>query len=412
MKIPILENKRVVLGVTGSIAAYKAADLASKLTQVGAEVHVIMTADAKHFVAPLTFEAVTGNPVFDDLWQSSSGTMPTHIAHIGLAESADLILIAPATANTIAKIAHGLAHDLLSVTVLAARCPVVVAPAMDGGMYENPATQANLRILRERGITIIEPEWGRFASGLEGRGRLPETLTLIGEVRRILGRNGVLAGRQVVVTAGGTIEDLDPVRYITNRSSGKQGFAVAQAALDAGASLTLITTVKSLPEPVGAEIVYVRSAAEMLNAVLKQADCDVLIMAAAVADFRPAAVASHKIKKQDAGLTITLEKNPDILFTVGQQRLRTKLPRILIGFAAETDDLIANAKAKLDKKNADMIVANDVSVPGAGFEGDTNVVTLITADAPPQTLEKMSKTEVAAAIIQWAAGKLTASAES
>jgi phosphopantothenoylcysteine decarboxylase/phosphopantothenate--cysteine ligase len=412
MKIPILENKRVVLGVTGSIAAYKAADLASKLTQVGAEVHVIMTADAKHFVAPLTFEAVTGNPVFDDLWQSSSRTMPTHIAHIGLAESADLILIAPATANTIAKIAHGLAHDLLSVTVLAARCPVVVAPAMDGGMYENPATQANLRILRERGITIIEPEWGRFASGLEGRGRLPETLTLIGEVRRLLGRDGVLAGRQVVVTAGGTIEDLDPVRYITNRSSGKQGFAVAQAALDAGASLTLITTVKSLPEPVGAEIVYVRSAAEMLNAVLKQADCDVLIMAAAVADFRPAAVASHKIKKQDTGLTVALEKNPDILFTVGQQRLQTNLPRVLIGFAAETDELIANAKAKLDKKNADMIVANDVSAPGAGFEGDTNVVTLITADAPPQTLEKMSKTDVAAAIIQWAAGKLTASAES
>lgn len=412
MKIPILENKRVVLGVTGSIAAYKAADLASKLTQVGAEVHVIMTADAKHFVAPLTFEAVTGNPVFDDLWQSSSRTMPTHIAHIGLAESADLILIAPATANTIAKIAHGLAHDLLSVTVLAARCPVVIAPAMDGGMYENPATQANLRILRERGITIIEPEWGRFASGLEGRGRLPETLTLIGEVRRLLGRDGVLAGRQVVVTAGGTLEDLDPVRYITNRSSGKQGFAVAQAALDAGASLTLITTVKSLPEPVGAEIVYVRSAAEMLNAVLKQADCDVLIMAAAVADFRPAAVASHKIKKQDTGLTVALEKNPDILFTVGQQRLQTNLPRVLIGFAAETDELIANAKAKLDKKNADMIVANDVSAPGAGFEGDTNVVTLITADAPPQTLEKMSKTDVAAAIIQWAAGKLTASAES
>lgn len=409
----IFHKKRIVLGVTGSIAAYKVADLASKLTQAGADVQTIMTADAKQFITPLTFQAVTGNAVYDDLWQAAPNGMPTHIAHIGLAESADCVLIAPATANTIAKIAHGFANDLLSVTVLAARCPVVIAPAMDGGMYENLATQANLQILRERGIIIIEPEWGRFASGFEGRGRLPETSTLMGEIRRILGRDGILAGKHMVVTAGGTQEALDPVRYITNRSSGKQGYAIAQAALDTGAKVTLITTAKPLPKPIGAEIIAVHSAAEMLDEVFKYSHCDALIMAAAVADFRPATVSDQKIKKKDdSGLTIALEKNPDILLTVGKERMKTGFPRVLVGFAAETADLVENAQVKLEKKNADLIVANDVSVQGAGFEGDTNIVTLLSKDAAPQVLEKMSKAEVAEMIVQWIGKKLVASADS
>lgn len=400
--ISIFHQKRIVLGVTGSIAAYKAADLASKLTQAGAEVHTVMTEAAKKFITPLTFQAVTGQPVYDDLWRAADGAMPTHIAHVGLAESADVILIAPATANTIAQIAHGFANDLLSVTVLAARCPIVIAPAMDGGMYENAATQANVQILRERGITILEPAWGRFASGLEGRGRLPETPMLMGELRRILGKHGVLKGKHIVVTAGGTQEALDPVRYITNRSSGKQGYAIAQAAVDAGAQVTLITSTKHLPEVIGAAMIPVHSTDEMLKAVQDHAHCDALIMAAAVADFRPASVSHQKIKKKDdGGLTLQLEKNPDILWTIGQQRLITGLPHVLVGFAAETNDLLDHAHAKLTKKNADMIVANDVSSEGAGFEGDTNIVTLLTHENPPQTLEKMSKTQVAETVIAW-----------
>lgn len=396
-KITLLEQKRIVLGVTGSIAAYKAADLASKLTQAGALVDVVMTEAAQQFVTPLTFQAVTGRAVYTDLWQPGSGGLPTHIAHVGLGEGADLLVIAPATAQTLAKLAHGLADNLLTVTALAARCPLVVAPAMDGGMYSHAATQANVNTLRERGVTIIEPDEGRFASGLVGRGRLPETPVLIGYIRRALAQAGVLAGRRVVVTAGGTSEALDPVRYLTNRSSGKQGYALAQAALDAGAEVTLISAAHGLPEPTGAHLVPVDSARAMLDAVLKAVQgADALVMAAAVADFRPAQVAEQKIKKQDDGTspTIELARNPDILLEVRQQRKATGWPRIAIGFAAESENLLANAGDKLARKGLDLLVANDISASDAGFAVDTNRVIILDSAGGQQPLDLMSKARV------------------
>jgi phosphopantothenoylcysteine decarboxylase/phosphopantothenate--cysteine ligase len=294
----ILQDKRIILGVTGSIAVYKAVDLASKLTQAGAMVDVIMTESARKFVSPITFEAVTGRPVHVDMWHSDDSDLPTHIAHVGLGEGADLFVIAPVTANSLAKLAAGLADNLLTVTALTARCPILIAPAMDGGMYVHPATQANIETLTGRGMWLVEPEEGRFASGLVGKGRLPDTPTLIGHIRRTLGREGVLKGRRVVVSAGGTREPLDPVRYFTNRSTGKQGYALAQAALDAGADVTLVSTVPHRPTPVGATLVPVNTAQEMLAAIHEHVEyTDVLIMVAAVADFRPEAVATQKIKK-------------------------------------------------------------------------------------------------------------------
>lgn len=408
-RITLLDGKRLILGVTGSIAAYKAADLASKLTQAGALVDVVMTEAAQKFVTPLTFRAVTGRPVYTDLWETdSSGGLPTHIAHVGLGEGADLMVIAPATAHHLAKMAHGLADDLLSVTVLNMRCPVVVAPAMDGDMYEHPATVENLRKLQDRGVIIIEPDEGRMASGLVGRGRLPEVPVLLGLIRQQVGREwGQLRDRRIVVTAGGTREAIDPVRFVTNRSSGKQGYAVAQAALDAGASVTLISTPTGITPPVGAQIIPVESAQEMLDAVLSSVEnADALIMAAAVADFRPAQVAEQKIKKSDKDLKITLSRTIDILQTVGQHRRETGYPHVLIGFAAETQDLIKNAQSKLKRKNADYIIANDVSARGAGFQGDTNVVTILGADGSMVSLPQQTKTAVAEAIIQRVAARL------
>lgn len=375
--VTLLENKRVVLGITGSIAAYKAVDLASKLTQLGALVDVIMTDAAQQFVTPLTFQAVTGRAVYTDLWQSASGSdLPTHVAHVGLAEGASLLVIAPATADTIARLAHGFANDLLAITALAARCPVLVAPAMDGGMYAHPATQANVALLASRGVTILPPETGRFASGLVGQGRLPETPALLGAVRALLGRSGTLRGRHVVVTAGGTREALDPVRYLTNRSSGKQGYALAQAALDAGAEVTLISSA-ALETPFGAGLIRVDSAQSMLSAVLeKAASADALLMAAAVADFRPKSSSAHKIKKSDE-LTVPLEKNPDILLSVAERRRESGYPRVVVGFAAESQNLAAYARDKLERKGLDLLVANDISAPDAGFELDTNRVLIL-----------------------------------
>jgi phosphopantothenoylcysteine decarboxylase/phosphopantothenate--cysteine ligase len=272
-KITLLEGKRVVLGVTGSIAAYKAVDLASKLTQAGALVDVIMSDSAQRFVMPLSFQSVTGRPVYTDLWHpGNSDDTLTHIAHVSLGEGADLLLYAPLTAHSIAALAHGLADNLLTITALAARCPLLIAPAMDGAMFEHAATQANLETLVSRGVQVIDPAEGRFASGLVGKGRLPEPAELIGHVRRVLAQNGPLAGCRVVVTAGGTQEAIDPVRYLSNRSSGKQGYALAQAAVDAGAEVWLISTVNGLPVPVGATHVPVRSAVEMQNAVLAALD--------------------------------------------------------------------------------------------------------------------------------------------
>lgn len=408
-RINILADQRIVLGVTGSIAAFKAADLASKLVQAGAVVDVIMTEAAQKFITPLTFQAVTGRPVYTDLWKSdSSDNLPTHIAHVGLAEGANLLVIAPATAHHIAKIAYGMADDLLSITALAVTCPVLVAPAMDGHMYEHNATAENIQRLRGRGIMIVEPEMGRMASGMVGRGRLPEVPILLGMIRHALGREwGPLTDRRVVVTAGGTHEAIDPVRFISNHSSGKQGYAVAQAALDAGAAVTLITTPTGLPQPVGAKLIAVESASEMLEAVLEQVDgADALIMAAAVADFRPVESADQKIKKKAKGLTLELERTEDILETVGKRRLETGDPRVLVGFAAETQDLLRNAKTKLEKKNADFIVANDVSQMGAGFAIDTNIVTILGADGSVVSLPQQTKTSVAEAIIQRVAARL------
>jgi phosphopantothenoylcysteine decarboxylase/phosphopantothenate--cysteine ligase len=405
--ISVLENRHIMLGVTGSIAVYKAVDLASRLTQAGALVDVIMTDAAQRFVTPLTFQSVTGRPVYTSMWQTASGALPTHIAHVGLGEEADLLVIAPITANTIARIANGLADDLLSVTALAARCPLVIAPAMDGGMYNHPATQANLQTLRERGVTVIEPDEGRFASGLVGKGRFPETTALIGHIRYSAGRTGELAGCRIVVTAGGTREPIDPVRFLTNRSSGRQGYALAQAALDAGAEVTLISAAHGLPQPVGAALVPVDTAQAMRDAVQQHIDrADALIMAAAVADFRPAEVSPHKIKKSadsDDAPTLALTRNPDILMEVKAAREKNGWPRVVVGFAAESDDVLTNAQDKLKRKGLDLMVANDITAIDAGFEVDTNRVTLIDAEGDPRPLELASKTRISEIVIRWVA---------
>ena len=408
-RITILDGKRIILGVTGSIASYKSADLASKLVQAGATVDVILTEAAQQFITPLTFQAVTGQPVYTNMWHTDvSGGLPTHIAHVGLAEGADLFVIAPATAHHLAKLANGLADDLICLTALSCHCTIIVAPAMDGSMYEHPATVENVKKLQERGVVVIEPEEGRFASGLIGRGRLPETPTLLGQIRHVLGREwGGLIDRHVVVTAGGTREAIDPVRYVTNHSSGKQGYAVAQAALDAGANVTLISTPTGLPTPVNASLILVESAEEMQQAVLDMLpSADALIMAAAVADFRPAVVAEQKIKKTDEELVLRMTRTQDILLTVGQQRKQTGHPFVLVGFAAETQDLIKNAKSKLKRKNADYIIANDVTAPGAGFQSETNIVTILGSDGSSISLPQQTKAAVAEAIIQRVAARL------
>ena len=391
----ILTNKHILLGVTGSIAAYKAAELASKLTQAGAQVDVILTPAAEKFIMPLTFQSVTGRKAFTetDLWGGQA-----HILHVGLGQSADLLVIAPCTANTLGKLAHGIADNLLTITALAARCPLLVAPAMDVGIYTNPATQDNVRILSERGVTFAGPNEGRMASGLVGKGRFVEPVELLGSIRFVLGRHGPLAGRKIIVTAGGTQEPLDPARVLTNKSSGKQGYALAQAALDVGGTVTLISAPTALVPPVGARLIPVITAEEMRESVLvESAGADALVMAAAVADFRPKQVAENKLKKRDGIPQVELEATADILAAVSGSGSRR--PQVVIGFAAESRDLLKNAKAKLQSKNLDMIVANDISVPDSGFGVDTNRVTLLFSDAKKESLSLMSKDEVAEIII-------------
>ena len=320
-----------------------------------------------------------------------------------------MLLIAPSTANTIAKLAHGLADNMLSLTALAARCPLVIAPAMDGGMYEQPALQANLTTLRQRGAHLIEPEVGRFASGLVGTGRLPETATLLGHIRRVLGLNGELAGQKLVITAGGTREALDPVRYISNRSTGKQGYAIAQAALDAGAEVLLISTPADLPPPVGATLVPVDSAAAMLGAVLQHvANASALIMAAAVADYRPLTIEEQKIKKTAEQLTLPLARTADILLAVKAQRAETGYPRLVVGFAAESENLLENARAKLQRKGLDLVLANDISAPDAGFAVDTNRVLALDLAGGLQRIERTSKANIGTYIIKRVGGLLEA----
>src|SRR5215207_8968763 len=406
----IFSNKRIILGVTGSIAAYKAADLASKLTQAGAQVDVILTGAAEKFITPLTFQSVTGRRAYtdSDLWGNEA-----HVLHVGLGHAADLLVIAPCTANTIARLAHGQADNLLAVTALAMQSPLLIAPAMDGGMYDHPATQANIETLKKRGATFIGPAEGHLASGLSGVGRMLETAEIIGHVRILLGRNGPLAGKKIVVTAGGTQEPLDPVRVLTNRSSGKQGYALAQAALEMGAQVTLITTPTGLTPPVGARLIHVETARQMLEAVLAEsATSDALVMAAAVADFRPKDRAKDKIKKEGGIPQIELEATEDILKTVAEKRSGNACPRVVVGFAAESRDLLENAAHKLKSKGLDFIAANDISLNDAGFAVETNRVTLLFADGRKESLPLMSKAEVAEVILGWVSKLLESYANS
>ena len=390
----IFSGKRIILGVTGSIAAYKAADLASKLTQAGAQVETVFSPGAEKFITPLTFQSVTGRKAFTDaeLWGGEA-----HVLHVGLGHAADLLIIAPCTANTLAKLAHGQADNLLTVTALAAECPILIAPAMDGGMFAHPATQENVRILGERGVTFVGPAPGHLASGLVGVGRMSEPLEILGMARITLGQKlGRLRGKRLVITAGGSQEPIDPVRFISNRSSGKQGYALAQSALEMGAEVTLISHPTALAAPAGAEMVRVETVQQMLEAVLDAVqDADGLVMAAAVADFRVKNVAANKLKKRDGIPQIELEAAPDILATVASQRGHAPRLKVVVGFAAESRDLLENAQAKLASKKLDFIAANDISAGDAGFAVETNRVTLLYADGRREELPLLSKSEVA-----------------
>lgn len=391
----ILSGKHILLGVTGSIAAFKAADLASKLAQSGAQVDVILTEAGEKFITPLTFQSVTGRKAYTDkdLWGDEA-----HVLHVNLGKTADLLVIAPCTADTMAKLAHGIADNLLTVTALAAACPTLIAPAMDGGMFTHPATQDNLKTLHRRGVRVAGPAAGHLASGLNGFGRMLEPMDILGHIRMALGQTGKLTGKKVVVTAGGTQEAIDPVRVITNHSSGKQGYALAQAALDAGAAVTLITAPTALTPPVGAAVIQIKSVQDMLDALLNES-ADALIMAAAGADFRPKNAAKDKLKKRDGIPQIELEAAPDILKTLsGSGRFKAT-----IGFAAESRDLLENAAEKLRSKGLDFIAANDISAGDAGFGVDTNRITLLFADGRIEPLPLMSKTDAAEKIVAYIA---------
>ena len=384
----LLENKRIVLGVTGSIACYKAADLASKLTQEGAQVDVVMTHSAVQLISPLTFSSLTHRPAITEMFGPASSQA---IRHISLAGEADILVIAPATAHVIARLAHGLADDLLTTTTLATRAPILVAPAMDAHMYENPATQENVETLRKRGIAIAGPAWGRTASGQVGLGRMVEVPELMEHIAIVLGRSGDLAGRRMVVTAGGTQEPIDPVRVVTNRtgSMGKMGYAIARAARDRGASVTLVAAPTALPDPIGVETVYVMTAEEMRAAVASAVrNCDALLMAAAVADYRPAESSPRKMKKGADAWTLEMARTSDILAEAQGDFVR-------VGFAAETEDLVANARKKLAAKGLHLIVANDVTDPEGGFSSENNRVTLVDAEGHAEALPLMPKYEVA-----------------
>ena len=384
------QDKRVLLGVSGSIAAYKAVDLASKLTQAGAAVDVLMTYSATHFITPLSFRSITHRPVLVDLFDINS---PQAIEHVALAKSADVLVVAPATAHLIAKLALGLADDPISVIALATSAPLVLAPAMDANMWQHPAVQRNVQTLTQRGAVIVGPGQGRLASGLVGWGRVAETPELMGRIAQTLGAHGDLSGRAIVVSAGGTQEPIDPVRVITNRSSGKMGYAIAEAARDRGADVILIKAPTALDDPPGVRVMPVETAEEMRQAVQDAArSADALVMAAAVADYRPAAPSSHKMKKEAASeLAIDLERTTDIIASVPSGIVKA-------AFAAESDDLLDNARAKLRSKGADLVVANDITIPDAGFGADTNKVWLLDEDSELE-LPLMPKYDVAMAIL-------------
>jgi len=393
----MLTDKTIILGITGSISAYKAADIASKLTQAGAKVEVVMTEPATKFIAPLTLHSITGRAVVTDMFDLASQHT---IEHVAIGEAADVMVIAPATASLIAKAAVGIADDMVTLTVLATRAPVIVAPAMDANMFANPVTQENLAKLKDRGFIIVDPERGRLASGKVGWGRLADVEKIIGTIKQVLGRSGDLADKRLVVTAGGTQEPIDPARHISNPSSGKMGYAIAEAARDRGAQVKLVAAPTSLPQPAGVEVIPVRTTAEMKQAVAKAtAKADALIMAAAVTDYQPKTTARAKIKKGPPSLTLELVRTPDILAEVKGTFIR-------VGFAAESEDLVANAKKKLQNKQLDLIVANDITDKKSGFGVDTNKVTLIDKKGKAEKLPLMSKREVADKILDRVVGMM------
>jgi len=392
----MFNGKTIVLGVSGGIAAFKAAGLCSKLTQAGANVKVIMTESATKLVAPLTFQALSRNKVLLDTFEEAD---PGVISHIDLADSADLFLIAPATANTLAKMANGFGDDMLSTTLLATTAPIIAAPAMNVHMYEHPAVKRNMEVLRERGVLFLEPGEGQLACGYVGKGRLPEPEQIVAAVEAFFAEAKPLAGRKVLVTAGGTVERIDPVRYITNDSSGKMGYAIAEQALRMGADVTLITGASALTPPSGVAVVRVQSALDMLDEVLARFEAaDLVFKAAAVADYRPEIQATQKIKKTGDELTIKLVKNPDILQTIGER----KTTQFIVGFAAETTDVDKHAQEKLMRKRCDLIVANDVSQEGAGFGTDTNIVRVFDQAGLVEALPMQSKTAIARRLLELA----------
>jgi len=391
----MLTDKTIVLGITGSIAAYKAADIASRLTKEGAKVEVVMTEAATWFIAPLAMRSITGRAVVSEMFDPDSRQT---LEHVALGEAADLVVIAPATASLIAKLAAGIADEMPALVVLATKAPIILAPAMNVNMYENAITQENLAKLRARGFVIVEPDYGRLASGRLGRGRLADTDKIIGAIKQVLGRRGDLAGKKLVVTAGGTQEPIDPARHISNPSSGKMGYAIAEAARDRGAEVKLVTAPVSLPQPAGVEVIPVKTTLEMQKAVAKAVTkADALIMAAAVTDYQPKATAKDKIKKDKPDLKLELVRTPDILAEVKGRFIR-------VGFAAESNDIVANAKKKLAGKKLDMIVANDITAADSGFGVDTNKVIIIDKKGKVAKLPLMSKHEVADKILDRVVG--------
>lgn len=388
-----MKGKTVVLGITGSIAAYKMANVASALIKRGADVHVIMTENATHFINPITFETLTNHKC---LVETFDRNFQFHVAHVSLAKQADVMMVAPASANVIGKMAHGIADDMLTTTVLACKAPILVAPAMNTNMLENCIVQENIEILKRHGMTMIEPAAGRLACGDTGSGKLADEDTLIEAIEYALVKDKDLAGKKVLVTAGPTREAIDPVRYITNHSSGKMGYAIAKAARNRGAEVTLVSGVTNLLAPAGVKRVDVVSAKDMFEAVKESMDSqDIIIKAAAVADYRPSVVSEQKMKKSDQDMALALERTDDILQYVGAHK---KEGQFLCGFAMETEQLLERADEKRRRKNLDMIVANSISQEGAGFQGDTNIVTIITEDGQ-LPVGMMPKAQVASVIL-------------
>ena len=385
----MLKGKHVVLGITGSIAAYKTAGLASMLVKKGCHVHVLMTENATNFINPITFETLTGNKCLVDTFDRN---FEFSVEHVALAKQADVVMIAPASANVVAKLAHGLADDMLTTTVLACRCKKIIAPAMNTNMYENPIVQDNIKICEKYGMEVIKPSVGYLACGDTGAGKMPEPAELFDYIEQEIGAQKDLKGKKILVTAGPTREAIDPVRYITNHSTGKMGYAVAKAAALRGADVTLVTGKTGTPKPRFVKLIEIQSAADMFEAVTAAAaEQDIIIKAAAVADYRPKSVGTEKTKKTDGDMAIELERTDDILKWLGAHR---REGQFLCGFSMETQNMLENSRVKLDKKNFDMIVANNLKVEGAGFGTDTNVVTIITRERNLE-LEKMTKEEVA-----------------